>query len=199
MNPSIDAELGALERDVTVIRIEYERFFSGDVKVQPFASRRKIEAWLKRLGNTEVDRAAERFRLQAVEGRYNALTELWDKRLRAREEGRVKTGKISVPQAARKEPVAPAGVPSPPPLDAPAPASVKRSGVDFTPLFERYRQAREALGEDVSRLRYERFEEQVRKQAEEIRRQTGAARLVFEVQTAGGKVRLVGRPAPQKV
>ena len=55
--------------------------------------------------------------------------------------------------------------------------------------------AREALGEDVSKLKYERFEEAVRRQAEEIRKKTGSARLVFEVQTADGRVRLVGRPA----
>ena len=56
--------------------------------------------------------------------------------------------------------------------------------------------ARQALGEDVSKLKYEKFEEAVRRQAEEIRRKTGSSRLVFEIQTADGRVRLVGRPAP---
>ena len=55
--------------------------------------------------------------------------------------------------------------------------------------------AREALGEDVSKLKYEKFEEAVRRQADEIRRKTGSSRLVFEVQTTSGRVRLVGRPA----
>jgi hypothetical protein len=92
---------------------------------------------------------------------------------------------------ARKTPA-----PAPPP-DAPASPSVKpRSRVDFTPLFRRYVDARQALGEDVSKLKYEKFEEAVRRQAEEIRRKTGSSRLVFEIQTADGRVRLVGRPAP---
>ena len=55
--------------------------------------------------------------------------------------------------------------------------------------------ARQALGEDVSRLQYEKFEDAVRRQAEEIRQKTGSSRLVFEVQTVDGRVRLVGRPA----
>jgi hypothetical protein len=63
-------------------------------------------------------------------------------------------------------------------------------------LFERFCAARAAAGEDVSRLRYERFEDLVKKQAAEIRRSTGATRLAFEVQTRDGKVRLVGRPLP---
>jgi hypothetical protein len=70
--------------------------------------------------------------------------------------------------------------------------------VDFSPLFNRYVAARAAVGEDTTKLRYERFEELVRKQAEEIKRKTGTSRLVFEVQTVEGKVRLVGRPAPPK-
>jgi molybdopterin synthase catalytic subunit len=66
------------------------------------------------------------------------------------------------------------------------------------PLFERFCEARRALGEDVSRLRYERFEELIRRQASEIRKATGAKRLVFEVQTVDGRVRLIGRPAHPK-
>ena len=94
---------------------------------------------------------------------------------------------------ARTQPRAPA----PPAPDAPAAPSVKpRSRVDFTPLFQRYVAARQALGEDVTKLRYERFEEAVRRQAEEIRKRTGSSRLVFEVQTAEGRVKLVGRPVP---
>jgi hypothetical protein len=89
--------------------------------------------------------------------------------------------------------------PSAPDPDATASGSVEaRRRVDFSPLFDRYCTARQSLGEDISKLRYERFEELVKKQAEEIRRRTGARRLVFEVQTVEGKVRLVGRPAPTK-
>ena len=67
--------------------------------------------------------------------------------------------------------------------------------MDLRPLFERYCAAREALGEDVSRIRYERFEDLVKKKAAEIRKVTGAGRLVFEIHTVDGRVRLIGRPA----
>jgi hypothetical protein len=66
------------------------------------------------------------------------------------------------------------------------------------PIFQCFCDARRALGEDVSRLKYERFEELLKKQAAEIRKATGASRLVFEVQTVEGRVRLVGRPASPK-
>lgn len=223
MAVSIERELNDLERGITALRIEYERFFGGELKRPPVPSRRALEATLRRLGNSDIEKAAERFRLQSLQSRYNSFVELWEKRLQAREEGRTgparrlgTTGpdlaEPEAPRPARPRPVegpdvaallaaaeaavardAPA-VAAPPP-DAPAAPSVKpKSRVDFTPLFRRYVAARQALGEDVSRLKYEKFEEAVRRQAEEIRQKTGSSRLVFEVQTTDGRVRLVGRP-----
>ncbi len=229
MGISIERELAFLERNLTTLRVDYERFFGGELKRPPVQARRTIEDVLRRVGNAEVEKAAERFRLQSIQSRYNSFAELWDKRMRAKEEGttgsirRLATGAVApAPQAAptpkkpaakkadtaadvaallaaaeaavaRTQPKAPAA-PAP---DAPAAPSVKpRSRVDFTPLFQRYVAARQALGEDVTKLRYERFEEAVRRQAEEIRKRTGSSRLVFEVQTAEGRVKLVGRPIP---
>ena len=153
----------------------------------PVATRRRIEDVFRKVGNADVERAAERFRLQSLQSRYTALSELWDKRLVAKEQGRRLGVRAPPPEEAHD--VRPSG-------DVRPSATVKGRGrIDLSPLFERYCAARRALGEDVSKIRYERFEELVKKQAAEIRRSTGAARLVFEIQTIDGRVRLIGRPA----
>ena len=211
MPVSIERDLDILEKNLTVLKVEYERFFAGGLKTPPAASRRRLDEHLRRVGNVELDRAAERFRLQTLESRYTAMKELWDKRLAAKEEGRSllrvsRTGPASVPVS----PPATAAVPSTPPparrsktvsSDGEGSTSVKAIGRgDMKSLFDRFCAARTAAGEDVSKLRYERFEDLVKKQAAEIRKATGATRLAFEVQTRDGKVRLVGRPlsAPAK-
>jgi hypothetical protein len=138
-----------------------------------------------------VERAAERFRLQNIQSRFQSLMELWEKRLEARSEGRTTAGRLPAPRP--KAATAGRG------QDTGGSTSVKRKEQgDLMPLFERYCAARRNLGEDVSRVRYERFEELVSRQAAEIRRLTGARRLVFEIQTVDGRVRLVGRPAPAR-
>ncbi|MEO6325284.1 MAG: MXAN_5187 C-terminal domain-containing protein [Thermoanaerobaculia bacterium] len=196
MAATIDGELNELDRNLTTVRIEYERFFAGDLKQPPLVSRRRVEETLKRLGNGEVDKPAERFRLQALQSRFNAMRELWEKRLVAREEGRPTLGGRRPSPLVAPPPSEPAHQAS---SDASSPGSVEtRRRVNFAPLFERYVAARENLGEDVSKIRYEKFEELVRKQAEEIKRRTGSVRLAFEVQTIDGKVRLIGRPAVPK-
>jgi hypothetical protein len=203
MPVSIERDLDLLERSLTTLKVDYERFFTGELRTPPTAARRKAEEILRRVGNVEIERAAEQFRLQAVQGRFTAMAELWDKRVAAREEGR---GLYRVP---RKAPAAgaPAQAPDPPAhmprsvsSDGDASTSVKAIGRgDMKSLFDRFCTARAAAGEDVSKLRYDRFEDLVKKQAAEIRRTTGATRLAFEVQTREGKVRLVGRPLPAPV
>ena len=200
MPVSIERDLDLLEGSITTLKVDYERFFTGELRTPPTAARRKAEEILRRVGNVDIERAAEQFRLQAVQARYTAMEELWDKRVAAREEGR---GLFRVP---RKAPAAGAPSPVPPPpahrpksvsSDGDASTSVKAIGRgDMKSLFDRFCAARASAGEDVSKLRYERFEDLVKKQAAEIRRTTGATRLAFEVQTREGKVRLVGRPLP---
>jgi hypothetical protein len=194
MAVSIALDLDLLEKCITALKLDYERFFSGDVKVPPLPARKSVEQLVRRVGNAPVEKVAERFRLQALQSRFTALSDLWEKRLLAREEGR---GTVRLAARVRLvEPVAPR-----PAGDAPAPGSVKGSGrSDLRSLFDRYCAARVAAGQDVSRLRYDRFEEFVKKQAAEIRIVTGATRLAFDVQTRDGKVRLVGRAlqAPTK-
>ena len=187
MAVSIARDLDLLDKSIASLKLDYERFFSGDLKVPPLPARKSVEQVLRRVGNVSVDKAEERFRLQALQSRFTALSELWEKRLVAKEEGR---GRVRPPIRVRsaEQPAAfPAG-------DAGAAASVKGSGRgDLRSLFDRYCAARAAVGEDASRLRYDRFEELVKKQTAEIRRATGATGLAFDVQTRDGKVRLVGR------
>ena len=187
MAVSIARDLDLLDKSIASLKLDYERFFSGDLKVPPLPARKSVEQVLRRVGIVSVDKAEERFRLQALQSRFTALSELWEKRLVAKEEGR---GRVRPPLRVR--PVEqPAATPS---GDAGAAASVKGSGrSDLRSLLDRYCAARAALGEDASRLRSDRFEELVKKQAAEIRRATGATRLAFDVQTRDGKVRLVGR------
>jgi hypothetical protein len=190
MPDTIENELAVLERGLTALRVEYERFFTGDLKKPPVQTKKRIEDLFRRLEDVHVERAADRFRLQNLQGRFSSLTELWEKRLLQREQGKPAPGRPAPPP--REEPPAPE-------RDAKASGSVNRKGrADLMPIFERFCDARRALGEDVSRLKYERFEELLKKQAAEIRKATGASRLVFEVLTVEGRVRLVGRPALPK-
>src|ERR1700682_4028563 len=136
MAGTIERDLATLEQGITLLKIDYERFFAGDLKMPPVATRRRIEDVLKKVGNADVERAAERFRLQSIQSRYTALAELWDKRLIAKEQGRRLGARLS-PVTAAPEVAPPRG------RDVRPSASVKGKGrIDLSPLFERYCAAR---------------------------------------------------------
>ncbi len=193
MPESFEDEIAVLERGLKALQVEYERFYTGDLKLPPVDTRRRIDDLLRRMASVNVERAADRFRLQNIQSRYRSLIELWEKRLAARDEGRPGVGRPA--RTARVASAAPPAAGG----DAETSTAVRaRERRTLMPLFERFCEARRALGEDVSRLRYERFEELLKRQAAEIRKATGARRLVFEVQTIDGRVRLIGRPASPK-
>ena len=199
MPPTIERELNEVERQIGRLRIDFERFFSGELKLMPLQGRRRLENAFRQLWLVETERAVDRFRLQTLQERYTVMTELWEKKQRVREEGlrllrreAHPVGQKVPPEAASSSPPGTAG-------DAKGAAPVKaRPRPDFRPLFERYQAARRDLGESASKMTYERFEELVRQKAEEIRDRTGSTKLIFEIRTEGGKVRLLGRPAPGK-
>ena len=199
MPPTIERELNEVERQIGRLRIDFERFFSGELKLMPLQARRRLENAFRQLWLVETEVAVDRFRLQTLQERYTVMTELWEKKQRIRDEGLRLLHRGPHPA----QPAAPAKSASPPPAakagDAGGAAPVRpRPGPDFRPLFERYQAARRELGENESRMTYERFEELVRQKAEEIRNRTGSTKLVFEIRMEGGKVRLLGRPAPGK-
>ena len=78
------AVLDRLEQDIHTLRIEFERFFNGDLDVPPEQLRESVRHRIASLhGATKSP--IESFRLGALEARYHSYSELFNRRLRGRE------------------------------------------------------------------------------------------------------------------
>jgi hypothetical protein len=84
----VGRELQLLESELKRLEAEYNMFFAGRLKRPPLETRGRVEAFVKRLDRTPITNYAERFRFTTVQSRFSAFVELWDRGLRAREEGR---------------------------------------------------------------------------------------------------------------
>jgi hypothetical protein len=82
-------DLDQLEKMLRQLQIEWEKFFGGVEKKPPVDLRMKVEQIVRRYAGVEVRNNMDRFRYQTLTARYNTFNELWQKRLRAIEEGRV--------------------------------------------------------------------------------------------------------------
>ena len=63
-------------------------YFSGRLPRPPWETRSRVEASVKRLDRSYIQNYGDRFRFSTLQARFAAFIDLWDRGLRAREEGR---------------------------------------------------------------------------------------------------------------
>jgi hypothetical protein len=84
----IKKDLMTLEADLKRLEAEYNMFFAGRLPRPPWETRGRVEALIKRWDRGYIQGSADRFRFEMLQTRFQKVTELWDRGLRAREEGR---------------------------------------------------------------------------------------------------------------
>lgn len=199
MPPSspINDDLDILERSFRQLQIEWEKFFGGVEKKPPTDLRARVEALIKKYAYAEIRNNGERFRYQTLSTRYATFNELWNKRMRAIEEGRP----MGIHGIYERK-VAPPPVYAPPPPAARAPGAgsgevrVKDPGGDTAAvrsLFDRFLEARKAAGE-AAPVKFESFQKIISQQAARILTEKGAQAVDFRLETKDGKVSLKAKP-----
>ena len=89
MPPStIDRDLLRLEADLKQLEAEYNMFFSGRLAKPPWETRARVEALVKQFDRGHMPNTGDRFRFLTLQSRFATFIDLWDRGLRAREEGR---------------------------------------------------------------------------------------------------------------
>ncbi len=89
------SELADLERDLRTLKAEldqlereYQLFFAGQQQRPPHALRSTVEALMRRMDRASIHGSGERFRFNTLQHRFRTFANLWDRGVRAREEGR---------------------------------------------------------------------------------------------------------------
>ena len=92
----VDHELTTLEAGLKRLEAEYNMFFAGRLPRPPWETRGRVEAMVKRIDRSRLMNTGDRFRFEMIQTRFHAFVDLWDRGLRAREEGR--PGPFAQPQ-----------------------------------------------------------------------------------------------------
>jgi hypothetical protein len=194
---ALNEDLDRLDLTMRQLQVKWDLFFNGQEKKPPTDLQGQVEALIKKYANSEIRNNGERFRYQSLSARYTTFNELWQKKLRAREEG-----KAFGVHGLRAEQL-------PPP--APAPPAPSRAGARHAPaageirvvdasrdtdavqqLYERFVEERIRAGEAHAPV-FENFRDLIRQQTERIRAEKGAQAVDFRLETRDGKVSLKAR------
>ena len=84
----VERDLQKLETGLKNLEAQYNMYFSGRLPKPPWETRSAVEALVKRFDRGFIQNYGDRFRFQTLQSRWQSLVDLWDKGLRAREEGR---------------------------------------------------------------------------------------------------------------
>jgi len=183
----LESDFASLESELRKLESEYNMFFAGRLPRPPWETRSSVAAAVKRLERVVQTEGAyaERFRFHSVQARFATFVDLWDRGLRAREEGR------PGPFGARQRRV---------PGDEPAAgerivavtlfADPMRELDKLHELYDRLTDARREVG--ARQVPFHKFAGLIRDQVRDLQ-QRGAPEVAFRVAIEGGKISFMAR------
>ena len=183
--PDLERELQILEVELRKLEGEYNMYFSGRSPRPPWETRSRVVAIVKRIDRTPINNYGDKFRFSTLQSRFSTFIDLWDRGLRAREEGR--PGPFAQ-KPTSKEPLKKG------PEDRILHVSSFRDPVreidKLTDLYESLAEARREVGEDAPP--FHKFAELVKTQVKKLR-DTGSPEVAFRVAVKDGKVNFTAR------
>ena len=182
---SIERDLQRLEVDLKQLEAEYNMFFSGRLPKPPSETRARVEALVKQYDRAHIVNTGDRFRFLTLQSRFATFIDLWDRGLRAREEGRPGPfAKLRGPKEPEKKG----------PEDRILHVSSFRDPVreidKLTELYESLAEARREVGEAAPP--FHKFADLVKSQVKKLRT-AGTPEVAFRVAVKDGKVSFTAR------
>jgi hypothetical protein len=175
-----DRELQHLESELKRLEAEYNMYFAGRLPRPPWETRKQVEALVKRLDRAHISNYGDRFRFSTLQARYSKFVELWDKALRAKEEGRPNPLVRHKPVAERKP-----GGPQEQVLHVATLNDPVREIDKLRDLYDSLAEARRAAGQDA--IPFHKFADLIKTQVSQIK-QKGGSDVAFRVAVKDGKV-----------
>jgi len=169
-----EEDMALLIQKMKQLETEYEQWFSGALITPPWQTQKIVDKIIKSYGRNPPQSLTERSVFMMHQAKYNSYAEMWARRMRLKEEGRLVTGKET---RARKVPQA----------DKPS-----ESGQDeFRKVFDSYVAAKQQAGESTKTLTYDTFSKKLGQQADKFRK--SGKNVNFGVSIKDGKVSVVAR------
>jgi hypothetical protein len=181
----LDRDLQILESELRKLEGEYNMYFAGRLPRPPWETRSHVEGLVKRLDRGYIQNYGDRFRFSTLQSRFSTFIDLWDRGLRAREEGR------PGPFGHRK---ADAGKVTARPEDRIVHVAAFREPMKemdkLHELYTRVVDTRRELGEDA--IPFHKFAQLIKDQVAHLRT-AGAPEVAFRVAVKDGKVNFTAR------
>lgn len=82
-------QLDRIEADIAEVKRQYDLFFQGARRQEPFETRREVEETVRRMGQRKINNTNDQFRFNNLQSRFYSFSNLWIRTVRELEEGRL--------------------------------------------------------------------------------------------------------------
>jgi hypothetical protein len=207
---TLEEELKRLDIDIKKLKIQFDLYFVGANPRPPTDQRDALEKTIKKYQNVPMKNVADHFLYNAIVNRFNAFSELWNKSLRAREEG-ARVHPLAL-RAAQHEAAAgtggSAGPAKPPPGGrAPGPrarrdaddpvwriSAVARDESALRTFYQNFIAAKERAG-DARQPTFDAFAREIARHTAALRGKSDCEAIDFKIHSTDNKVSIKAKPS----
>lgn len=184
-----ERDLQRLESELKRLEAEYNMYFAGRLPKPPWETRARVQAIVKQFDRAFIRNTGDRFRFETLQSRYATFVDLWDRGLRAREEGR------SGPFAQKQTEKTPEKKRDGDTLHVASFKDPVREIDKLTELYDSLTEARRSIGEES--VPFHKFADLVKKQVKKLR-DSGSGEVAFRVAVKDGKVNFTAKALKEK-
>lgn len=172
-----EEDMNRLKQKMRQLETEYEQWFSGALQVPPWETQKAVDNIIRFYNRNPPHGLAEQSVFQMHQAKYNVYSEMWNRRMRLKEEGKLPGGKE---ERGRK-------------VSTPGGKEAAQKKDRFRDVFESYVSAKQKTGQAAGKLSFENFKRQLEARAQQLRVERGYDDVDFGVSVKDGKVSLVAR------
>lgn len=215
----LGARLDEFEKRLFLLKIQYDKYFSGLEPIEPVRERDELRRIMRDLLQVPINNSRQRFVLQNLRARFSGMELYWvrnlammergthpkqrykaDQRERQRleaEEARARAAMAAGPPPEDGEGEEPTGAHRPVAERAVArpaqPSRQEREDAGYKAVFDKYLEARASCGQSTN-LEFAAVREALKKQVDALRAQQSASTVRFRVVVEEGKARIKAVP-----
>lgn len=199
---AFDRDIAKMQKLFDFVKHEYDLYFAGARTEPPSKEKAELDRLVRFYGNNPANRLSQQFVFSSFSNKYNLHNELWNKWMRAKEDGlgvdprlpaASRKARKALQDLERRAPAAEAPAAAGEKESAPAPAEAKARKADgpknLRRLYEEFVNAKVLSGE-IPDLDFPAFEQHIRSQREAILKKYEGKDVVFSVKNQNGRVSL---------
>ena len=192
---NLASRLDELEQRIFLLKIEYEKYFSGLEKIEPLRDREEIRRIVRDLTQEAIRNSLQRFRFQSLKSRQQSFELYWTRNLVMIERGTHPKMKFRADARQKQRIAAPE-----PGLSAEQQQvlqqrqeAMEREERAFKLVYEKYIEARDKCGQSTD-LSFDAVREALRKQVRTIKSTYQCTSVKFRVVVEEGKAKVKAVP-----